>query len=445
MAEKAAQFRNRLKHATHLLWLATCALVLSPGLTQAQTPAQPSLQTNAGIPTPTSSPDALTLQQLIDIAQNRNPSILAARQNLEAVRAQEVQAGVRVNPYFTAAGSNVTLPAEGASNPYSYSGQVSRLFERGEKRRWRLDIARATTEQTADQLRDQQRQVIFALKQAFTNMLMAKAALMLAQDNLKDFRHEVDINNERFKAGDIDELDFKRLDLQLAQFESDEANAKSNLAQASYQVQTLAGYSHVDDIFDIRGDIFPPVVNDNLTSLEQKALATRPDYLAAQAGTRVANANVKLADANGTTDPTLEGEYDRSGTDNSAGFSINIPLRIFDRNQGNKETSRYQATASQFAVTAAENQVRSDVAQAWVGYTTSKALSDRYNSHYLDESRQALSIAQFAYEHGGIALIDYLDALRDARTVAVNALSAYAQTWLAIHQLSLTTATEVVP
>jgi len=80
-----------------------------------------------------------------------------------------------------------------------------------------------------------------------------------------------------------------------------------------------------------------------------------------------------------------------------------------------------------------------------VGYTTSKALSDRYNSHYLDESRQALSIAQFAYEHGGIALIDYLDALRDARTVAVNALSAYAQTWLAIHQLSLTTATEVVP
>src|ERR1700722_162526 len=192
MAEKAAQFRNRLKHATHLLWLATCALVLNPGLIQAQTPAQPPLQTNAGIPTPTSSPDALTLQQLIDIAQNRNPSILAARQNLEAVRAQEVQAGVRVNPYFTAAGSNVTLPAEGASNPYSYSGQVSRLFERGEKRRWRLDIARATTEQTADQLRDQQRQVIFALKQAFTNMLMAKAALMLAQDNLKDFRHEVD-------------------------------------------------------------------------------------------------------------------------------------------------------------------------------------------------------------------------------------------------------------
>jgi cobalt-zinc-cadmium efflux system outer membrane protein len=276
-------------------------------------------------------------------------------------------------------------------------------------------------------------------------MLIAKAGLLLAQDNLREFRREVDINNERFKAGDIDELDFKRLDLQLAQFESDEANAKSNLMQASYQLQTLAGYAHPDDTFDIRGDIFPPVVGDTLPSLEQKALAIRPDFLAAQAGVRVAAANIKLADANGTTDPILEGEYDRSGTYNSAGFSINIPVRIFDRNQGNKATSRYQGNASQFVVSAAENQVRSDVAQAWVGYTTSKGLSDRYNSHYLEESKQALSIAQFAYEHGGITLTDYLDALREARTVAVNALSAYGQTWLAIHQLSYATATEIVP
>ena len=164
-----------------------------------------------------------------------------------------------------------------------------------------------------------------------------------------------------------------------------------------------------------------------------------------KAPVRVADANVKLAYANGTTDPTLEGEYDRSGTYNSAGFSINIPLRLFDRNQGNKETSKYLATASQFTATAAQNQVRSDVAQAWIGYKTAKSLSDRYNLHYLEESRQILDIAQFAYEHGGIALIDYLDAVRDSRTVATNALNSYAQTWLAIHQLSFATATQVIP
>src|SRR5262249_11866041 len=144
---------------------------------------------------------------------------------------------------------------------------------------------------------------------------------------------------------------------------------------------------HPSNNFDIAGDIMPPTLTTSMTDLEQKAIGARPDYKAAQDAVRVADAGVKLAYANGTTDPTLEGEYDRVGTVNSAGFFISIPVRIFDRNQGNKETAKYQAQASRFSEIAARNQVYSDVDQAWVGYTTSRVLSDRYNGHYLDEAR----------------------------------------------------------
>jgi cobalt-zinc-cadmium efflux system outer membrane protein len=89
--------------------------------------------------------------------------------------------------------------------------------------------------------------------------------------------------------------------------------------------------------------------------------------------------------------------------------------------------------------------VNSDVDQAWVVYTTSKGLSDRYNGHYLAESKDVLDIAQFSYEHGGLALLDYLDALRESRSTASDALNAYAATWMAIHQLSYVSATDVVP
>jgi cobalt-zinc-cadmium efflux system outer membrane protein len=41
--------------------------------------------------------------------------------------------------------------------------------------------------------------------------------------------------------------------------------------------------------------------------------------------------------------------------------------------------------------------------------------------------------------------LDYESALQDNRTTTLNALNAYAQTWLAIHQLSFVTATEVAP
>jgi cobalt-zinc-cadmium efflux system outer membrane protein len=398
---------------------------------------------------PPSKPGALTLQQAVDLAQAKNPTLLAARQNLFGIKAQEIQAGLRVNPYLAVAGQDITLPASGASNPYAYSVQLSRLFERGEKRRWRLDIAHSNTDQSAAQLHDLERSTTLAVKQAFTTMLVAKAALELSRANLEQFRHEVDINNERYKAGDIGKLDFERLDLQLAQFESDQSSAEVSLGQASDQLQTLIGYERPStdpsSPFDIAGDIVPPAITAQLPELDQLALNRRPDYQAAQAAIRVADANTKLAYANGTTDPTLEGEYERSASDNTAGFNFSIPLRIFDRNQGNKETAKFQAQSARFSEIAAKNQVLSDVDQAWVAYTKSRALAARYSDHYLDEATDVLQIAQFAYEHGGIALIDYLDALRDSRSTTADALAAYAQTWQAIHQLSYVTASEVAP
>ena len=387
---------------------------------------------------------AFTLQQVIDEARTRNLTLLAAESNLRAVRAQEIQAGVRVNPNLGFAGSNVTEPSS-SNNPYSYSVQVSRLFERGDKRRWRLEDARATTAQTQAQLEDTTRQTLLTVKTAFTNMLMAKASLQLASESLKEFQHEVKIATDRYQAGDLSKIDFERLDLQLASFESDESNNIVALRQASDQLQTLMGVETPSTNFDILGDVVPPNVMQPKAALLQTALDKRPDYAAAKFGVAAAEANRRLAYANGTTDPTLEGEFDRSGTENSAGFSINIPLRLFDRNQGNKKTAAFQTEASKFTVAAAHNQVISDVDQAWVNYEQSKRLSDRYTQHYLDETTDVLSIAQFAFEHGGIALIDYLDAVRDTRTTNTAAISAYQQTWIAIHQLSAASATELIP
>jgi cobalt-zinc-cadmium efflux system outer membrane protein len=391
-----------------------------------------------------SKPGALTLQQIVDLARARNPTLLAAERGLQAVKAQEIQAGLRQNPNFTLAASNVTEPAS-ENNPYSYALQVSRLFERGNKRRYRLDDAHATTAETAAQLEDTTRQTLLVLKTAFAQMLQAKASLQLTSALLAEFQHEVDIAQDRYKLGDLARIDFERLDLQLASFESDEAADIVNLRQASDQLQTLIGVETPNPDFDIAGDIVPPVINQTREALILTALDKRPDYAAAKFAVTAAEANQKLAFANGTTDPTLEGEFDLTGPERSFGFQVAIPLRLFDRNQGNKKTSVFQAEASRFTAAAARNQVVSDVDQAFINYTQSKRLSDRYTQHYLEETKDVLAIAQYAFEHGGIALIDYIDAVRDTRTVDDAALTAFQQTWVAIHQLSAAAATELVP
>ncbi|HEX3472225.1 MAG TPA: TolC family protein, partial [Silvibacterium sp.] len=247
----------------------------------------------------------LTLQQALDMARAKNPNLLAGQQHVTATKASEITAGLRQNPSFTLSGSDITLPANNPSSPYSYAGNFSRLFERGQKRRWRLDIAHATTDVTQSQYKDTERQTILQVKQAFTNMLAGKAGLQIANDNLDSYRKTVELSKARRDAGDISETDFERIDLQLAEFESDYDSAKLNLVQASYQLQMLLGITKPTDTFDITGTLDPPALTATLAQIEQEALTARPDYQAALQSIRLADANVKLAEADGTTDPTL--------------------------------------------------------------------------------------------------------------------------------------------
>ena len=387
----------------------------------------------------------LTLQQALDIARTRNPNLLAGQQHVIATRANEITAGLRQNPNFQRSGADISLPASNPASPYSYTANVNRLFERGEKRRWRLDIAHATTEVTQSQYKDIERQTELAVKQAFTQMLAAKSALRIADDNLQSYRKTVDLSKARLDAGDISATDFERIDLQLAEFESDYDNARLDLTQASDQLQLLLGIEKPSDAFDITGTLDPPTITAPLTQIEQQSLQSRPDYLAAQQAVRLADSNIRLADAQGTTDPTIGGEYERSATYNTAGFQVSIPLRIFDRNQGEKERTRYEAQSSRFAETAARNQVLNDVDQAWASYETAVAMAKRYHGHYLEEATRVRDNLEFSYRHGGTTLLDYLDALRDYRQTNLDALNANTQVWLAIHQLSFAAATEIVP
>jgi cobalt-zinc-cadmium efflux system outer membrane protein len=388
----------------------------------------------------------ITLQQAVDLALANNPTLLAAAQHLAAVKAAQITAGLRQNPTLSLYGQGVTLPEFNPNgNPYYYSANVSRLFERGEKRRWRLDIATSTTQVTDSQLHDQQRQLVLNVRQAFTNLLVAKQGLAIAQENLDDYRKTVSLSQARLDAGDIARTDFERIDLQLAQFESDADAAKLSVQQQSTQLQSLFGIDHPTTTTDIVGTLDPPAIPLTMQDAETKALAARPDYLAAQQSVTLAKANANFAVAGGTADPTLAAEYERSGPDNTFGVSVAIPLRFFDRNQGEKLRTRLEVESSQFSLTAARNQVISDVDQAYLAVEIAESQARRYRDRYLDEAGRVRDNLQFSYRNGNSTLLDYLDALRDYRSIHLNSLNADAQLWLSIHQLSYVTATDIIP
>lgn len=422
-------------------------LIFNAGLVRPQSTshAPPQLPGSVNSSAQPAGASPLTLPQVLDIAHRANPTLLAAAQHLSAVRAQEITAGLRQNPNLYGGGQMMNLLAGDPNGPDFYNAGLQRLFERGNKREIRLENARSTTALTGFQVDDQRRQIDIAVRQAFSRMIYAQAALGISRDNLEGYRKTVSLMQVRLDAGDIDRTDFDRVELQLAGFESDFDNAQLTLRQASIALQTLIGVATPRADFAITGTLDPPPITVTLDELRTSALANRPDLKAADAQVKVNEAAVRLAIANGTADPTIQAEYERSGSANSFGANINIPLRIFDRNQGEKQRASYELESSRLSEAAARNQVLSDVDTAWEAYQTAQLQTARYRDKYLAEAAHVRDNLEFSYRNGNATLLDYLSALSDYRQVNLAALNANLQLLLSLEQLSYVAQMEIVP
>jgi cobalt-zinc-cadmium efflux system outer membrane protein len=397
-------------------------------------------------PSPPSAPAfPLTMAQAVDYAHLHSPGLQGAQQHVAAVQANEITAGLRLNPNIVGEGTQVDLAKDDPNGPPFYGIGLTRTFEVGGKRGLRLDAARANTAVAGAQFDDQRRQLDFAVRVAFTRMLQGKLALQIANDNLTGYRHTVDLMQVRLDAGDVDRTSFERVELQLAGFENDQTNADLNLSQASNQLQVLLGEPHGVRNFDIVGSLDLPALGSTLQQLEDRAVQARPDLIAASRQVKANEAAIRLSDANGKTDPQFGMEYEHSGTGNTFGANLQIPLRIFDRNQGERERTRRETESSRQVLQQAVNQVVSDVDQAYFAYQAAVAQNARYQTKYLAEAAHVRDNIQFSYRNGDATLLDYLSALQDYRQTNLAALNAQAQAQTALHQLSYATATEVNP
>jgi cobalt-zinc-cadmium efflux system outer membrane protein len=416
----------------------TCSILLQ-AVALAQTVSSSPPTPNAGVGQP------LTMAQAVAYARLHSPGLQGAQTHVSAVQALEITAGLRLNPIIAGNGTQTTLSTTDPNGPPFYGIGLQRTFETGGKRGLRLDAARANTGVASAQFDDQRRSLDFDVRSAFTKMLQAKLALAIANDNLAGYRRTVELMKVRLDAGDVDRTDFERIELQLAGFENDQTNAQLNLTQASEQLQLLLGEPHGAVNFDIVGTLDLPPLASSEKQLEDAAISARPDLLAASRQVRANEAAIRLADANGKTDPQFGLEYEHSGTGSTAGFNLQIPLRIFDKNQGEKERSRREAESSRLILQQQVNQVISDVDQAYAAYQAAVAQNARYQTKYLAEAAHVRDNLEFAYRNGDATLLDYLSALQDYRQTNLAALNAQATAQTALHQLSYATATEVNP
>src|SRR5579884_418977 len=396
----------------------------------------------------------LTWQQVVDRFEAANPALKAAQDSIAESRASEITAHLRPNPDVNLTMDGVQIsPNQGVWQPLTgvvFTPGASYLVERGNKRNLRYQAAKQSTVVSNSNYLDQERTLIFNLRSAFVQTLQAKAVLANAQENLAYWDRELSVNRTRYQAGDIALVDLNRLEVQRFQFESDLEAATVSLRTAKIQLRQLLNDNTPLEQFDITG---PFEYSENLRPLEEfrnAALEARPDLKAAAQNVELARLQHQLAIANGAADPTVSGWYSHNPSfanpfaNNTIGGSVSIPLRINDRNQGEKARTQIDIGRNEKLRDATQAQVFSDVDSAYVALVSAVNLL-KTRSKYLELAEDTRNRMQLSYQNGGASLLDFLDsekAYRDTRLAYINLIGSYLT---AAAQMNLAVGREVIP
>jgi cobalt-zinc-cadmium efflux system outer membrane protein len=435
------------------------ALFVLPGLAagqQSTAPDMPAATNSAPQAATTSSQQAagvkrITLDDAIRMSLQHNHALQALRSTIQQSMAEEITANLRPNPTLGLDAQFLPIfqPNQFSSNYIYQQAQfdagVGYLFERGKKRQHRLRAAQDVTTVVRSQVSDSERMLVFNIGQQFVDVLLAASTLEFAQQDLDSFQKTVGISKERYRIGDMSESDFLKIKLQLLQFQTDVSAAKLAKLQSLAALRQLLGFESVPDDYDVEGTLDYQSVHADLSGLKSIAAINRPDLRAAQQAVTAAESQLALQRANGKMDITGTFDYTHTAGANTGSFFYNMPLPIFNRNQGEIERARYAITQAEQQASETTQQVSTDVVQAYENLRTNDQIIQLYQSGYLEEAKESRDISEYAYRKGAASLLDYLDAERTYRANQLAYRQALANYMLALEQTRQAVGTRNLP
>jgi cobalt-zinc-cadmium efflux system outer membrane protein len=239
--------------------------------------------------------------------------------------------------------------------------------------------------------------------------------------------------------------------LQRVQYETDLETADVNLRTAKITLLTLLNDRTPIDQYDVSGTYDFSRLPMSREELRKIAVDNRPDLRESIQSIDKAGTDHKLAEANGSTDPTFgvwvtpyNGSFNNPNARTTLGASVSIPLRVFDKNQGEKLRTQIDISRDERLRDAAEAQVFSDVDSGYVTVESTVKLLEPYKEKYLQQAVHVRDTVWFSYQHGGAALLDFLNAESDYRTVQLNYVNLVGSYLTAAAQLNMAVGREAI-
>ncbi len=367
-------------------------------------------------PTLAQSPDTvLSFQQAKGRLLNFNLGLLAAYYEIDIAKAKVIQAKVWNNPNFILNGDMYNQETNEYFNLRSQSlWQLEQTFSTAGKHTNSVKLARVGVEMAEKQMEDVIRSILFEMGNTYNDLAALEAKEFLYRQVILNYDKLMEATRKQLEVGAISITESFRLEAEYLDVKTDALENYNEKERVLSNMRSLLRLS-ADTTFFVEQKI--PIIGEdfNPNGLADQAVALRPDIQAAKINIRWQERNLKLQQSSGVPDMKVGYQpYDRGSNYIRPyhGFTTEIFLPIYDRNQGRIKQAKLSVSQSMLQYDQLENQARNEVMAAYNRYKRSNAGLANYNVQFLDRLRELNLSTNQNFQKRNITLLQFIDQQR---------------------------------
>ena len=364
--------------------------------------------------------ETLSLQDAIQAALRRNPSIAAGAASTLAAHQAARGASALANPELTVAPSVV---GEAGSDSVVL---LTQPLEINGTRTARARIAGHQASAATQDANAARRDVVLRVKLLYWETAQAQQLVRLNEENIAYLETLDSTVRKQIEVGKIPGAQAIKTEIELARARQELAQARLGLQTTKAELCSMLNRPPNDDVTIGDELVFADQTLDR-DSLAATALRSRPEVLSSAA--QVAGAQAEIGAARADRLPDLALQFRKESWDSAGGgiaVAITLPLLDWGLARAKVRHAELVSASRRMLLESARNEVTLEVDQSIAAARTSAAIVREYQGGILDRSDQLAALAQKGYEKGATSYIEVLEAQRTLRGVKVEYLSALA-------------------
>jgi len=366
---------------------------------------------------PTSKlPARVTLEEVLQILEQRSPWTAAERASIAVAAADRVTANTLPNPTVSYGGVHLVsgLSTGAITEHQVILEQPLLLFH---QRQARLDEAGANVKAEEARVAESIASRRLAVRGAFATLLSRQRQLQIAEESVANMQRLAQMVRGRAAAGDRSQYEVLRVDIETESLKVQAMNEATEVEDAAGQLAVLLGLPGWSP--RATGELQEGTVPTDVDALWSTAEQRRPSLVVIRQQLAAARGALLLAQRERLPVPAVSGgaqlTHEVAGT--STFFGLSVPLPLFDKNQGAQARASAQISAADLEMQAALSQARAEIENAAAVLAKRKDSLHAFEGAVGDRLPTLRRMAEDSYREGNADILELLDANRSLRDI----------------------------